>query len=77
MNDAHPLDLAHDVTGLDFVAVDHVMWSNGEARRPGWRCLSSLSSASSIGGCLGSLSSYACIFYCAQTRPGGGEGGAR
>ncbi|HEU0015972.1 MAG TPA: hypothetical protein VFQ45_20005 [Longimicrobium sp.] len=80
MNDGHPLDLSQDLAGgtgqsreLSFFAVSHAA---ADERRPRWRCLSSLGCASTIGGCALSLSSYACVAYCAADRlPGSGGDG--
>jgi hypothetical protein len=80
MNDGHPLDLSDGPPGgrggsreLDVFGVEHAA-----ARRPGWRCLSSLGCASTIGGCALSLSSYACVAYCKSTaRDSGGNAGGR
>jgi len=69
MNDTHPLDLSRDRTmessrGPDLFAVVHPGFTGPAAR--GLRCLSTISSASTLGTAPGCFGTFACIstFLC-------------
>lgn len=76
MTYTHPLDLPQSqlaIEGsreLEFFAVGDEVKIEPSAR--GWRCLSSVGTASSIGGCAFSLSTYACLLGPAPPHPGSG-----